>query len=239
MKIYRHPIMIFIVFLLMIPSPNSVLSLTMKTEEPLTGIDISWHSGDIQWDKVLAQNFGFIIVKATEGEDLKDKKFDLYWHVLKDMKVIRGAYHFYVTEDDPGRQAKFFIENVKLGPGDLRPIVDIELVGHGTEGKLYPKLKEFLDLLEAHYRVKPIIYTAPRFWDKHFRRHLSGYPLWVAEYGVDDPSIPEGWKIWHLWQYTENATISGIEKETDLSRMNKNIRDEDMLLINDPEKTSY
>ena len=32
---------------------------------------------------------------------------------------MRGAYHFYVTEDDPEAQAKLFIETVDLEPGDV------------------------------------------------------------------------------------------------------------------------
>jgi len=187
---------------------------------PGTGIDVSWHSGEIDWETVKKHGFSFIILKATEGVDLKDERFDTWWPRLKEIGVIRGAYHFYVTEDDPGKQASFFIRNVKLEPGDLRPIVDIEMVGHGTEGKLYPKLKEFLDLLEAHYRVKPFIYTSPKFWNRHFHEYLSGYPLWIAEYGVKSPSVPEGWDTWNIWQYSGNASVGGVGKGADLSRFN-------------------
>ena len=184
-------------------------------------IDVSYHSGAIDWHMVNALGIRIVILKATEGIDLKDKNFASHWKELKEKNFLRGAYHLYVTEDDPETQAHFFIAHAPLEPGDLVPIVDIELIGHGTHGRLYPKVKRFLDVMEAHFHVKPMIYTSPRFWSAHFKRHFQGYPLWIAEYGVSRPSIPEGWKTWHLWQYRENAPVQGVAKGADLSRVNQ------------------
>ncbi len=185
------------------------------------GLDISWHSGEVNWQEIKKQGFHFVIVKATEGQDLKDKRFDINWPALKEHGILRGAYHYYITTDEPGEQAQFLFDTVKLEPGDLAPIVDIEEVHRNTDqAEMYPKLLLYLKLLEHHYGIKPIIYTSPRFWNKHFHLHLKGYPLWIAEYGVPDPSIPDGWKTWHLWQYEEDAQVNGIEKGVDLSRLN-------------------
>lgn len=210
---------ISICFLCVILSSSLAIS-EEKTRSHLQGIDLSWHNGSVQWDKIEQKHFKFVILKATEGLDLKDKTFDDHWPKLKELGIIRGAYHFYVTEDDPAKQAKFFIESARLEPGDLIPIVDIEVVGHDTQGRLYPKLKQFLDALEKHYKVKPIIYTSPRFWDEHFHKNLSGYPLWIAEYGVDQPSLPEGWETWHIWQFTQKGEVAGVEKPVDLNKLN-------------------
>ena len=182
------------------------------------GIDISVHSGAVDWARVAQQDFGFAFVKATEGVDLADPAFPDHWPAVKDAGLIRGAYHFYVTEDDPHEQARFFIENVTLEPGDLAPVVDVELIGHDTPPGLAERLGIFLELLEAHYGVKPIIYTSPNFWDAHLTDTFGDYPLWIAEYGVDEPRTPEGWEAWHLWQWRENVPVDGVEKEADLSR---------------------
>lgn len=185
------------------------------------GLDISWHSGEVDWGEVKKQGFHFVIVKATEGEDLKDKRFDINWPALKEHGILRGAYHYYITTDEPGKQAQFLFDTVKLEAGDLGPIVDIEEVHRNTDqAEMYAKLLLYLKLLEHHYGIKPIIYTSPHFWNQHFHKHLKGYPLWIAEYGVPDPRIPDGWKTWHLWQYRENVPVEGIEKGVDLSRLN-------------------
>ncbi len=164
------------------------------------GIDASVHSGTVDWEKVVANGYSFAFVKATEGIDLEDPSFHKHWQEMKKAGIIRGAYHFYVTEDNPKEQAKFFIDTVTLKPGDLAPVVDVEIIGHNTQPGLTNRVKILLELIEKHYGVKPIIYTTARFWNKHLTDEFGEYPLWVAEYQVDRPTLPQGWNVWHLWQ---------------------------------------
>lgn len=183
------------------------------------GIDVSYHSGNVDWDSVKAEGYTFAFIKATEGQDLKDPAFDQHWRELKLKGIPRGAYHFYVTEDHPDTMAAFFIENVKLDPGDFAPAVDIELIGHDTPPGLKERLQRFLEILEDHYGIKPIIYTTAKFWDEHLKADFSDYPLWVAEYDVDEPVLPHGWKEYHLWQFKGNVAVPGVEKGADVSRV--------------------
>jgi lysozyme len=131
------------------------------------GVDVSMHSGAVDWQAVAGAGHHYAYLKATEGVDLKDSAFDEHWRRAKEAGLVRGAYHFYVTEDDPEEQAQFFIRNVELQPGDLIPAVDVEVLGHGTEPGLPNRLRRFLEILEAHYGVKPLLYTSPNFWDQH------------------------------------------------------------------------
>ncbi len=186
----------------------------------IKGIDVSHFSGSVDWKKVKSTGYTFAFAKATEGDDLKDPSFQDHWQEIKKAGLTRGAYHFYVTEDDPKTQADFFIKNVTLQPGDLIPAVDIESIGRGTTPGVTQRLKKFLEILENHYGLKPIIYTSPKFWNKHLNSHFGTYPLWIAEYGVEEPVAPRGWKEWHLWQWKENAAVPGVEKEADLSIFN-------------------
>jgi len=183
------------------------------------GIDVSHYSGEVDWRQVEAAGYGFAFVKATEGVDSPDPHFESHWAELAETGLARGAYHFYVTEDDPEEQARFFISKVELLPGDLRPAVDVEILGHGTEPGLADRLRRFLELVEGHYGVKPIIYTSPKFWNAHVGEGFGGYPLWVAEYGVEEPTVPEGWERWTIWQWRDSHEIPGIEKDADLSRL--------------------
>lgn len=187
------------------------------------GIDVSWHSGSVDWSQVSAEGHRFAFIKATEGMDYTDRDFALRWGAIKSSGLIRGAYHFYVSEDDPVEQAQHFISQVALEPGDLAPVVDIELLGKGTKSGLPDRFRRFLVEIEKHYGVKPIIYTSSRFWDTNMNDEFGEYPLWIAEYDVSEPRLPSGWKRWHIWQWSGDAAVKGVEKGADLSRVNDSI----------------
>ena len=135
----------------------------------------------------------------------------------------RGAYHFYVTEDDPVEQAKFFASRLRADPGTLPPAVDVELLGANTTGDLSAKLLTFLRTLEEELGVKPAIYTNSGFWDKYFRPEFSAYPLWMSEYGVKLPKVPFGWKKWLFWQTAEDRKVAGVEKSADITMIHPSV----------------
>ena len=198
------------------------------------GIDVSWHSGEIDWPAVRAAGHTFSYIKATEGDDLADPAFEQHWRAAGAAGVRRGAYHFYVTEDDPRDQAEFFISKVRLAPGDLAPVVDIELIGEKTKPGLADRLRIWLEIVEGHYGVRPMIYTSPNFWNAHVGEGFGHYPLWIADYDVDEPVLPVGWNAWHLWQWRDNADVPGVEKGADMSRINHRVENLDVLLVRDP-----
>lgn len=215
------------------PDPAAVADLAVH-EILGEGIDASGHAGQIDWQELHAAGHTFAFIKATEGVDLVDPSFDLWWPAIKEAGIVRGAYHFYVTEDDPEEQAEFFISRAELAPGDLAPVVDVELIGHGTKAGLADRLRTFLSILEEHYGVKPIIYTSAKFWNRHLDDSFGAHPLWVAEYEVDEPALPIGWEEWHLWQHSGDAPVPGVEKGVDLSRVNKSGVDLSKLVIPGP-----
>lgn len=187
------------------------------------GIDVSHHSGAIDWERVAAQRFAFVYLKASEGVDAADPTFADHWRSARAADLARGAYHFFVTEDDPLEQARFFLSRLELAPGDLPPVVDVETLGRGTTGDLSAKLRAFVDEVERVAGVRAMIYTSARFWDAHFDGSFGEHPLWVAEYGVEAPELPRGWTTWTLWQYRETAATAGVEKGADLSRIHPEV----------------
>ncbi len=199
------------------------------------GIDVSSHVGTVDWQEIRAAGHTFAFIKATEGMDLADPSFPAWWPEMKEAGIVRGAYHFYVTEDDPTAQAEFFIATAPLEPGDLAPVVDVETLGHDTQPGLPDRLRTFLSLLEAHYGVKPIVYTSPNFWNQNLGAGFGDHPLWVAEYDVTAPTIPDGWDEWHLWQWQEDTAVPGVENGADLSQVNPAGVDLSVLVIPAPE----
>ena len=181
----------------------------------LHGIDTSHHNGDIDWQKVQNNGIAFTFVKATDGLDYLDPTFTDHFAAARKAGLLRGAYHFYETNDDGAGQADWFIKNVTLEPGDLPPVVDIERIKPPVKGDLHQQFETFLTRLETHYGRRPIIYTGPTFWEHAMKDHFPDNQLWIAEYGVDQPTIPVEWASWSFWQYTEELSVPGVPTKVD------------------------
>ena len=197
------------------------------------GIDISHYQGEVDW-RMLSQTreakfpIRFIFMKATEGGDYADNNFIANFDSAKVHGFIRGAYHFYNPKTDALRQADFFINSVKLEPGDLPPVLDIERKAKDMD-KLRAELKLWLQLVEKHYGVKPIIYASYKFKTNHLNDSVfNSYPYWIAHYYVDSVAYQGDWKF---WQYHDAGTLPGIDEAVDLNIFNGSLQQLDSLRI--------
>jgi Glycosyl hydrolases family 25 len=59
------------------------------------GVDVSNHQGEIDWSALAGSNVAFAYIKATEGGDFRDRRFQLNWDGAKRAGLARGAYHFF------------------------------------------------------------------------------------------------------------------------------------------------
>ena len=160
-----------------------------------------------------------MFVKASEGNTYQDPTFARNFTQAKQAGLIVSAYHFYETNDAPNSQLENFTQLVKLSPGDLPPVVDIEKLHMQDDMMLMGNLQLYLNGLEQHYGVKPIIYTGLNFANQHVTE-FSQYPLWIAEYGRTQPTLPIGWSSWTFWQWSQSHTLTGIEGQVDADRFN-------------------
>ena len=197
------------------------------------GVDISHYQGDVNW-KMLGQTrqgqfpITFMFMKATEGGDFSDDKFKANFDSAKIHGFIRGAYHFYNPKTDANKQADFFINSVKLEPGDLPPVLDIEKKGKDVK-KLQQDLKLWLQKVEKHYGVKPIIYASYRFKTRYLNdSFFDSYPYWIAHYYVDSVKYQGDWKF---WQHTDVGTLPGIDEKVDLNIFNGSFSDLQKMLL--------
>jgi len=196
--------------------------ICMPSGYQVHGIDVSHYQGDINW-KMLEQTrqgqfpIQFIFMKATEGGDYSDDRFTANFDSARAHGFIRGAYHFYNPKTDANKQADFFIQSVKLEPGDLPPVLDIEKKGKDMK-KLQSDLKLWLRKVENHYGVKPIIYASYKFKTRYLNDSVfNTYPYWIAHYYVDSVRYEGDWKF---WQHTDVGTLPGIEEKVDLNVFN-------------------
>ncbi len=193
------------------------------------GIDVSRYQQTVAWElvkemKVKDIQLGFCFIKATEGIGNTDPQFRRNWRRSRQAGMIRGAYHFFLATKDGRTQAEHFIRRVELENGDLPPVVDIEQTYGVSSPVVRSELKEWLQVIEEHYRVKPIIYTNVDFYRRYLGDDFDSYPLWAAHYYQHaEPRIN---RPWTFWQYSEEGRVNGI-----LSRVDFNVFNGDSLLF--------
>ncbi|MFT3893872.1 MAG: GH25 family lysozyme [Anaerolineales bacterium] len=198
------------------------------------GIDVSYWDAGIDWPKVRATGQRFVFVKATEGNTYQDPTYDDNWFGAKSAGLLRGAYHFFHCNIDPKKQADNFINYVKSfnDNGELPPVLDLETHDNVKKEKIIPAVKTCLDLIEAAFGKKPIIYSGYFFLQDYLSEAGGGppmwakdYPLWIAQYPNQytpgmSPLLPRGWFKWTIWQYSEKGVVNGINADVDMDLFN-------------------
>ena len=187
------------------------------------GIDVSRYQSLIAWEEVKAMKvehiqLGFAFIKATEGIGNIDPQFRRNWKKAKSNDIIRGAYHFFIASKDGKMQAENFIKRVELEPGDLPPVLDIEQRNGVSKAQLRKEAKEWLDVVEAYYKVRPIIYTNVDFYDQNLGEEFDKYPLWAAHYY--EQQKPRIKRDWFFWQHNDAGNVNGIVSKVDFNVFN-------------------
>jgi lysozyme len=183
----------------------------------LWGLDVSHHQKEIDWAQVSRQGAAdFVFVKATEGSDFVDSLFASNWDALDQYGIRRGAYHFFRAYGCGDVQAAHFLSHVQMKPGDLAPVLDIEVLDGIDPAIMVEEAQIWLQTVERALGVKPIIYSNLHFYERFLSGHLDGYPLWLARYSERRPHLASGQK-WHIWQFANDGCIDGIPQKVDLN----------------------
>lgn len=194
----------------------------MPAGHSVYGIDVSRHQGEIDWEALKKGNhpdapISFVYVKASEGSDFKDKKFEQNFENARKHGFMRGAYHYFSTTSSGVSQANLFISMVKLRSGDLPPVLDIEEKPKNKK-KYIEEVKIWLKKVEEHYGVKPIVYASSKYKKKYLDDpFFKEYPSWVAHYYI--PELTDG-EEWLMWQCTDIGVIPGIKEKVDINIFN-------------------
>jgi len=198
------------------------LKVLEKNDGKVVGIDVSEYQGKIRWSYVdtIEDKYPlrYVFIRATVGCDRVDQEFKKNWQGAKGNKMIRGAYHYYRPNENSLDQADLFIKTVTLKKGDLPPVLDIEkLPKNQSIERLKVGLRRWLNAVEKHYGVRPIIYTGEKYYDDFLKEEFSDYLFWIANYNFYREEIQDDWLF---WQFTEKATVTGIDTKVDVNIYN-------------------
>jgi len=187
------------------------------------GIDVSKWNGDVDWQQVRKSGVSFVFIKATEGSDRIDPKFNDHWRLAAKADILHAPYHFYYFCSTADAQADWFIQNVPKEAVTLPPVLDVEWNPSSPTCKTRPapmvvraEMQRFLDRLEKHYGKRPIIYTSVDFHRDNLVGQFKDYHFWVRSVAAHPAKIYED-RRWAFWQYTATGVVPGVTGPTDIN----------------------
>ncbi|MGE8539393.1 MAG: GH25 family lysozyme [Acinetobacter sp.] len=221
----KKPLLIGVGILILVITSTVVYLYLIKVPSadaanyPVQGFDVSHHQKEIQWQQISPEKYRFVYLKATEGGDFKDTRFQQNWLQARERGFLVGAYHFYRLCRDGSIQAQNFIDTVPNKADALPPVIDLEYdskcINTYSKEQLLNEIQIMHDALQTHYGKQPIFYISKAFYNIVLAGNFSEVPLWVREYkGLPDlKDQPQ----WLFWQYTSRGKISGISTPVDLN----------------------
>lgn len=190
---------------------------------PVHGIDISKWQGDVDWNEVRRAGISFAFLKATEGRDHADERFEQYQRDARAAGIANAPYHFYYFCTSAREQAEWFIANVPRSSVQMPPVLDVEWNQASRTCKTRPdpetvraELKIWMDLVGRHYGKQPIVYTTVDFHRENINGYFKNYQFWLRTVAAHPQDIyPD--HPWTFWQYTGTGIVAGVKGDTDIN----------------------
>jgi lysozyme len=214
------------------PTATPTPAPTPAPGQYLSGIDVSYHQGTIDWSRVAGSGARFAFLRATAGTLTADSAYATYRSDARAAGLTVGSYHFANPDgaaNDAANEATWFLRNATIASGDLRPVLDLEVSNGLSPAALTTWAQTWLTRVTAATGVRPIIYTNNAFWSSSMANTdwfaRNGYAaLWIAHWtSASQPSVPAaawGGAGWTFWQHSSIGTVPGISGPVDLDRFN-------------------
>ena len=200
--------------------------LTCIAGESVSGIDVSYHQGDIDWEQVKASGIEFVMMRVGYrgyGESSKlveDTNFQANIRGASDAGLKIGVYFFSQALNlaEVEEEVDFLLERIEGWEIAMPVVYDWEYVSDEARTAnmdartLTDCSRHFCELVEeAGYQ--PMIY-----FNRNQAAHLlhleelTDYPFWLAAY---TDRMGFAYKV-DMWQYTDNGRVPGIEGPVDV-----------------------
>jgi GH25 family lysozyme M1 (1,4-beta-N-acetylmuramidase) len=214
------------------PATTDALSKPKPSPSPfVSGIDVSYHQGSIDWSRVAGAGKRFAYVRASAGTLTADSAYATNRAGATAAGLAVGAYHFGNPDsapNDAANEASWFLENASVASGDLIPVLDLEVSNGLGASAMTTWAQTWLAQVTESTGVKPIIYTTPSFWSTSMANTdwfaRNGYRVWIAHWtSASQPTLPAdnwGGLGWTFWQHSSTGSVQGIRGNVDLDRFN-------------------
>ena len=198
-----------------------VFAFPPSDEKIYQGIDVSEWQGRINFKEVAESGIEVVYIRASEGTTYIDPYFMDNYRGAKENGIRVGFYHFLTatTTEKAEREAKFFVSNIKGLEPDCKLAMDFEVFNGLGREEINRISKVFLEKVEELSGKECVIYSdASNARDVFDEELAKKYPIWVADYFVDEPANNGKWDSWVGFQYSDKGRIKGISGNVDRDR---------------------
>ena len=178
-------------------------------------IDVSYHNGTIDWDRVKAAGY-HAIIRCGFGSDFRDQDDEQFKRNADECVRLNIPFGCYLYSYAKGAtQAISEAEHAIRLCAPYRDVMayplffDTEEPGTETVSQAHASI--FCSRVRAAGFV-PGIYASQAWWLENLP-DVDGYVKWVARWSESEP-IVHGWQ---LWQYSERGNVPGIKGNVDLN----------------------
>lgn len=190
-----------------------------KNKFPITGIDISAHTGKIDFDRILTQEIDFVYLKVTEGENFIDPKFNENYSNVNIKKIPVGFYHFFRFNKGGQIQANNFLKNIKDKKTNLPLVIDVEEWGNvssKSKEEIVSEISKFVKTVEKKTETKIMIYSNESSYKKYIEGFFDKNEIWICSFSKK-PNID---KNWTFWQHSHKGKFDGADGWVDINTFN-------------------
>ena len=194
----------------------------------VTGIDVSVHQGDIDWEAVARDGIEFAMIRVgyrgyLDGELHEDVNARANIEGALAAGLVVGVYFFSqaLTPEEAEEEADFIIDYISGYDISMPVVFDWETVEDPEARTTKPKGRELLTELSLAFCRKvdaagyrPMVYFNRYQGDDLLDLwQLRAYGFWLAQY---DAPMTFPWEL-TMWQYSDHGTVDGIKEKVDLN----------------------
>lgn len=195
-----------------------------------SGIDVSEHQGDIDWEQVKSCGIDFAIIRVGgrgyggEGKLVADEKFAQNLENAKAAGLQVGVYFFSqaINDDEAQQEAEFVLNLLDGAELDLPVYFDWEHITGDTartdklSGATVTECAiNFCDTIKASGYDASIYTNLDMSYYAYELDKIADYGFWTAAVG----SYPYAYYAFSVWQYSFNGKVPGIQQPCDLDML--------------------
>ncbi len=181
------------------------------------GIDVSEWQGEIDWQRVKDAGIEIAYIRSSAGSAYRDPRFAENYAGAKENGIKVGFYHYVTARntDQARQQAEFFVNIIGSTTPECRLAMDFESFGSLTVAQINEISEVFLQTVQERSGRQVCIYSDASNARSVFDERLTKYPLWVADYYVENPEPNGKWNVWAGFQFTDVGRVDGINGNVD------------------------